>query len=327
MLGLSETTNRGVETACGCTCHCLCLGFVSVARVGSGFVMIARASGIGMGVGRFSRLLREVGVLAMLDVGRDKMRRIQSVCADAAGAGVLVPGIAVGVLIDHHCVVDGVKVMCWVIAAMRELLSEEEWAEFWPWIVEAMDLNLWEESLSPGGAETRLCPGGSWDFPNSLRFCCFWTFCMTRVVSGWGHWEGIVTYRCLTLTMKESFPLHAYAMAAEVDSYLSDHRGIQNERQAQCRLRSTLDHNGPWRYSGTRSLENHSILGLTAIRLNSALISAVTATSEGLSAPLEGCLCLVCTMIIVLHLFLAQYFEPLILYIFSFLVEIPLWQS
>ena len=33
--------------------------------------MIVRASGLGMGVGRFSRLLRGVGVLAMSDVGLD----------------------------------------------------------------------------------------------------------------------------------------------------------------------------------------------------------------------------------------------------------------
>jgi len=45
----------------------------------------------------------------------------------------------------------------------------------------------------------------------------------------------------------------------------------------------------PLQYSGTRSLEKHSIMGLTGIRLNSALKFTVTATSEGLFAPLEGC--------------------------------------
>ena len=49
--------------------------------------------------------------------------------------------------------------------------------------------------------------------------------------------------------------------------------------------------------------------------------------SEGLFAPLEGCLYLLCAIIIVLHSFLAQYFDPSIVYIFSFPVEIPLWQS
>jgi hypothetical protein len=42
--------------------------------------MIVRASGLGMGIGRFSRLLRGVGVLAMPDAGWDTTRRIESVC-------------------------------------------------------------------------------------------------------------------------------------------------------------------------------------------------------------------------------------------------------
>jgi hypothetical protein len=49
--------------------------------------------------------------------------------------------------------------------------------------------------------------------------------------------------------------------------------------------------------------------------------------SEGLFAPLEGCLCHLDAIIIVLHSSFAQYFEPSIVYIFSFQVEIPLWQS
>jgi low temperature requirement protein LtrA len=49
--------------------------------------------------------------------------------------------------------------------------------------------------------------------------------------------------------------------------------------------------------------------------------------SEGLFALLEGCLGHLGAIIIVLHSFLAQYFEPSIVYIFSFLVEIPLWLS
>jgi hypothetical protein len=61
------------------------------------------------------------------------------------------------------------------------------------------------------------------------------------------------------------------------------------------------------------------------LRLNSALIFTVTATTEGLFAMLEGFLCLLGMIIIVLHSFLAQYFEPSIVYIFRFPVEIPLW--
>jgi hypothetical protein len=74
--------------------------------------MIAQASGFGMGVGRFSRPLRGVEVLAMPDSGLDKTRRVESVYMVPLGAGVLrllVPGVAVGVIIDRHCVVDGVE--------------------------------------------------------------------------------------------------------------------------------------------------------------------------------------------------------------------------
>jgi hypothetical protein len=42
--------------------------------------MIVRASGLGMGVGRFSRPLRGGGVLAMPDVGLDTTQCVVSVC-------------------------------------------------------------------------------------------------------------------------------------------------------------------------------------------------------------------------------------------------------
>jgi len=89
--------------------------------------MIAWASGLGMGVGRFSRPLRGVGVLAMPVAGLDITRRVESVCDVPLGAGGLqlhVPGVAVGVIIERPCVVDG------VISAMRELFSEDERVEF-----------------------------------------------------------------------------------------------------------------------------------------------------------------------------------------------------
>jgi hypothetical protein len=38
--------------------------------------MIMWVSGLGMGVGRFSRPLREVGVLVMPDAGLDTMQRV-----------------------------------------------------------------------------------------------------------------------------------------------------------------------------------------------------------------------------------------------------------
>jgi hypothetical protein len=51
-------------------------------------------------------------VLAMPDAGLDTTRRVESVCVIPLGAGVLrllVPGVAVGVIIDRRCVVDGVE--------------------------------------------------------------------------------------------------------------------------------------------------------------------------------------------------------------------------
>jgi len=39
--------------------------------------MIARASGLGMGVGRFSRPRRGVGVITMPDAGLDTTRRVE----------------------------------------------------------------------------------------------------------------------------------------------------------------------------------------------------------------------------------------------------------
>jgi hypothetical protein len=71
--------------------------------------MIVRASGFGMGVCRFSRPLRGVGVIAMLNAGLDTTRRIEV----PPGAGVLpllVTSVVVGVYIDRRCVADGVEV-------------------------------------------------------------------------------------------------------------------------------------------------------------------------------------------------------------------------
>ena len=89
--------------------------------------MITRTSCLGMGVGRFSRPLRGVGALAVPDAGLDITRRVESVCDVPLGAGglqLLLPGVAVGVIIERPYVVDG------VISAMRELFSEDERVEF-----------------------------------------------------------------------------------------------------------------------------------------------------------------------------------------------------
>jgi hypothetical protein len=72
--------------------------------------MIPWASGLGMGVSRFSRPLRGVGVIAMPNAGLDTTRRV----AVLPGAGVLrllVTSVAVGIFIDRRCVADGVEVM------------------------------------------------------------------------------------------------------------------------------------------------------------------------------------------------------------------------
>jgi hypothetical protein len=71
--------------------------------------MITEASGLGIGVGRFSRHLREVVVITMADAGLDTTRHFEV----HPGAGVLrlhVSGVVVGGSIDCRCVVDGVEV-------------------------------------------------------------------------------------------------------------------------------------------------------------------------------------------------------------------------
>jgi len=204
ILQLPESIDPGVDTACSCNRRCLYLGFLSIACVRGGFVMIVRAFGLWMRVGRFSRPLREVGVLAMPDAGLDTTPHLESVCEIPPGAGVewlLVPGVAVGVFIDRHCAAGGVEVTCWVISAMPELFSEDERVEVLPWILEAVELPPWEESHSPAGVDTRPLPGGSWEFPESLHFCCFWSFRMSVVMWRRGLWKGIVRYRCSTLKM------------------------------------------------------------------------------------------------------------------------------
>jgi len=99
----------------------------------------------------------------MPDVGLDTTWPGESVCEVPLGAGVLRlvrPGVAVRGPIDRRGVVNWVEVTCSVISAMRELFSEVEGVEFWPWIVQATELPPWKESLSPAGMEMRLLAGG-----------------------------------------------------------------------------------------------------------------------------------------------------------------------
>jgi hypothetical protein len=51
--------------------------------------MIALASGLGLGVGRFSRPPRGVGVLGIPDAGLDTTQRVESLYKVPQGAGVL----------------------------------------------------------------------------------------------------------------------------------------------------------------------------------------------------------------------------------------------
>jgi len=73
--------------------------------------MTLRASRLGMGVARFSRPLRGVGVIAMRKAGLDTMLHVEVL----QGAGVLrlhLTGMGVGVFIDRRCLADRVEVMC-----------------------------------------------------------------------------------------------------------------------------------------------------------------------------------------------------------------------
>jgi len=110
----------------------------------------------------------------MADGGLDIMWRVESVCEVHLGAGVLqlrVPAMVVGVIIDRHCVADGVEVTHWVISATRELFSEDEGVEFWCSIVEATELPAWEISQSQAGMEMHFLAGERREFRERLRFC------------------------------------------------------------------------------------------------------------------------------------------------------------
>jgi len=64
-----------------------------------------------MGVVRFSRPLRGVGVITMHDAWLDTTRRVE-VPPDAGVVRLLVPSVAVGECIDRRCLVDMVEVRC-----------------------------------------------------------------------------------------------------------------------------------------------------------------------------------------------------------------------
>lgn len=145
MLLLPKTTDWGVATPCSDNCHCKYPWFLSEACSHGGLLFIAWPTGFGMGVGRFSRLLRVVGVLTLWKAGRDKTGCIESTCEVPLATVVLwllVPSMAVGVLIDRHNVAGQVEVMCRVIFARGDLFSEDDGVVFSPRIVEATELPL-----------------------------------------------------------------------------------------------------------------------------------------------------------------------------------------
>jgi hypothetical protein len=64
---------------------------------------------------------------------------------------MLVPSMVVAAHIDHQSVVDAVAPMCCGISTMQEFFCEGEGVEFWPWIVDAMELAVasWYEIACP----------------------------------------------------------------------------------------------------------------------------------------------------------------------------------
>jgi hypothetical protein len=71
--------------------------------------MVAWASGLGIGLGRFTRPLKGMGVPAMPDVWQDTTRRVEYACEVPLGAGVLrmlVLSMTLEVIIDRCCVAD-----------------------------------------------------------------------------------------------------------------------------------------------------------------------------------------------------------------------------
>jgi hypothetical protein len=336
MLRLLETADQSLDAAWSCHCHFGSLWFLYVTQVCSGCIIIARASGLGMEAGMFSHPLRGEELLPMLDAGLDTMRRVESACEVPPGAGVrglLALGVAVGVHIDSGWVVDGVDATCWVMSATRELFSEDEVVEFRSCIVLATELPPWKESLLPAGTETHLLAEGSSTFPKQPLFCWFWqlarlwTFHVTRVLAEWGLWEACIQYSCSILRMWEWIALHTYATASKVDSYLCDQGRIwqKGRRSVNCARLQTVTIFGdkiPWE-AFNYGVHCHQI----KLGINSALIFTVRAMSDGLFTLLEGYSCLLSASIIVLHWFLAQYFEPSIVYIISFPADVPLRQS
>jgi hypothetical protein len=77
--------------------------------------------------------------MAMPNAGLDTTQGVEV----PPGSGVLrllVTGVAVGVVLDRHWVVDWVEVTHPERSATRELFSEVEGIEFGPWIVQATEL-------------------------------------------------------------------------------------------------------------------------------------------------------------------------------------------
>jgi hypothetical protein len=95
----------------------------------SEFVTITCTSGFGIAVGRLSRPVRGVGLLAMADAGLDTLRRIASVQMVSLGTVVLqlrMPRVAVGVIIARRCLPDGAEFTLFMMSETWELFSKDE---------------------------------------------------------------------------------------------------------------------------------------------------------------------------------------------------------
>jgi len=245
-------------------------------------------------VGRVSGLLRVVGVLAMPDEGLETKWSIESVHNVALGAGVLhklVPSMLVGVFIVHHSVADSVEVRCWVISESPELFSEDDMVEFWHLIIVGTELPPWEESQLPAGIATCVLASGCKNSPSPT---CLLNLTIIK--------SSITVYdchHCKLRAFRRQCPINK--LDTQMVAILSSPclcLGSQG-RLLFVRLWRDLTQQGgavynildpkPLQYPGTRYHAKDSIIGWTAIRIHSALIFTVTATSESQFEPLEGC--------------------------------------
>jgi hypothetical protein len=139
------------------------------------------------------------------------------------------------------------------------------------------------------------------------------------------------TLICMFNVRNEGIISSAYLCNGSTGRLLFELPGRDSGTKGSCsvyrsRLYMTVPHDRTLGRDPLKRIQLWGSLLQIKFRLNSALTFTFTVTSEGLFAPLELCVCLLGATIIVLHSFLAQYFDPSMVYIPSFPVEIPLCQ-